>query len=135
MVWSLGVLEGVNSILINSSYQSSNDLHIQDWPKVTSIYCIQNPYHLGEDIDVVGIKNHHVRKIKAYNMEECQRMVTLILLSASILNYHFLYVLCSHIEKKALKLFLKLCHHSLKKFLSYGRLHILHFYITAIYML
>jgi hypothetical protein len=56
MVWSLGVLEGVNSILINSSYQSSNDLHIQDWPKVTSIYCIQNPYHLGEDIDVVGIE-------------------------------------------------------------------------------
>jgi hypothetical protein len=56
MVWSLVVLEGVNSIPINSSYQSSNDLHIQDWPKVTSIYCIQNTYHLGKDIDVVGIE-------------------------------------------------------------------------------
>jgi hypothetical protein len=31
-------------------------------------------------------------------MEESQRMVTSMLLSASILNYHFLGVLCSHIE-------------------------------------
>jgi hypothetical protein len=29
----------------------------------------------------------------------------------------------------------KLCHHSLKKFLSYGRLYIHHFYTMAIYML
>jgi hypothetical protein len=36
-----------------------------------------------------------VAKIKVYNMEESQRMVTL---SASILNYHFLCVLCSHID-------------------------------------
>jgi hypothetical protein len=38
------------------STQASNDLHIQDLPKVTSIYYIQNPYHLGKDIDAVGIK-------------------------------------------------------------------------------
>jgi hypothetical protein len=65
-----------------------------------------------------------MRKIKAYNMEESQRMVTFMLLSASILNYHFLCVLCSHIEKEALQMSFKLCHDSLKKFLSYGRLHI-----------
>jgi hypothetical protein len=35
-------------------------------------------------------------------MEESQRMVTSMLLSASILNYHFLCVLCSHIDKEAL---------------------------------
>jgi hypothetical protein len=34
-------------------------------------------------------------------MEESQRMVTIMLLSASILNYHFLCVLCSHIEKES----------------------------------
>ena len=56
MVWSHGALEGVNLILINSSYQSSNGLHIQDCPKVTSIYCILNSYHLEEVIDVVGNK-------------------------------------------------------------------------------
>jgi hypothetical protein len=39
-------------------------------------------------------------------MEESQRMVTIMPLSASILNYHFLCVLCSHIEKKALQMFL-----------------------------
>jgi hypothetical protein len=44
------------------------------------------------------VKRYHVRKIKAYNMEESQSMVTSMLLSASILNYHFLCVLCSHIE-------------------------------------
>jgi hypothetical protein len=68
-------------------------------------------------------------------MEECQRMVTLMLLSASILNYHFLCVLCSHIEKSSTYDVFKLCHHSLKKFLSYGRLCIHHFYIMTIYML
>jgi hypothetical protein len=44
-------------------------------------------------------------------------------------------VLCSHIEKEALQMSLKLCHLSLKKFLSYGRLHIHHLYTMAIYML
>ena len=34
-------------------------------------------------------------------MEESQRMVIFMLLSASILNYHFLCVLCSHIEKES----------------------------------
>jgi hypothetical protein len=68
-------------------------------------------------------------------MEESQRMVTLMLLSASILNYHFSCVLCSHIEKEALQMSLKFCHHSLKKFLSYGRLHTHHFYTMEIYML
>jgi hypothetical protein len=62
-------------------------------------------------------------------------MVTFMLLSASILNYHFLCVLCSHIEKVSTPNILKLCHHSLKKFLPYGRLHIHHFYTMAIYML
>jgi hypothetical protein len=71
-------------------------------------------------------------KIKTYNMEESQRMVTLMSLSESIFNYHFSCVLCSHIEKEALKNIVKLCHHS---FLSYGRLHIHHFYIMTIYML
>jgi hypothetical protein len=32
-------------------------------------------------------------------------------------------------------MFLKLCHHSLKKFLSYGRLCIHHCYIMTIYIL
>jgi hypothetical protein len=72
-----------------------------------------------------------MQKIKAYNMEQSQRMVTFMLLSASIFNYHFPCVLCSHIEKKALKNIVKLCHHSS---LSYGRLHIHHFYNMAIYM-
>jgi hypothetical protein len=68
-------------------------------------------------------------------MEESQRMVTIMLLSASILNNHFLCVLCSHIEKESTSNVFKLCHHSLKKFLSYGRLYIHHFYTMAIYML
>jgi hypothetical protein len=67
-------------------------------------------------------------------MEESQRMVTFMLLSASILNYHFLCVLCSHIEKGSTPNVFKLCHHSLKKFLTYGRLHIYHFYTMTIYM-
>jgi hypothetical protein len=47
-------------------------------------------------------------------------MVTIMFLSASILNYHFLCVLCSHIEKESTSnVFFKLCHHSLKKFLSH----------------
>jgi hypothetical protein len=62
-------------------------------------------------------------------------MVTLMLLNASILNYHFLCILCSHIEKGSTSNVCKLCHHSLKKFLSYGRLHIHHFYTMAIYVL
>jgi hypothetical protein len=62
-------------------------------------------------------------------------MVTFMLLSASILNYHFLCALYSHIEKGSTPNVFKLYHHSLKKFLSYGRLHILHFYTMAIYML
>jgi hypothetical protein len=53
-----------------------------------------------EDIDVVGNKELILcRKVKTYNMEESQRMVIFMLLSASILEYHFLCVLCSHIEK------------------------------------
>jgi hypothetical protein len=56
-----------------------------------------------------------VWKIKAYNMEESQRMVTLMSLSASIFNYHLSCVLCSHIEKEVLKNIVKLCHHSLEK--------------------
>jgi hypothetical protein len=61
-------------------------------------------------------------------------MVTFMFLSASILNYHFLCVLCSHIEKESTLNIFKICHHSLKKFLSYGRLHIYHFYSMAIYI-
>jgi hypothetical protein len=61
-------------------------------------------------------------------------MVTFMLLSASILTYHFLCVLCSHIEKGSTSIVLELYHHPLKKFLSYGRLHIHHFYTMAIYM-
>jgi hypothetical protein len=56
-------------------------------------------------------------------------------LSASILNYYFSCVLCSHIEKESTSNIFKLCHHSLKKFLSCGRLYIHHFYIMAIYMI
>ena len=66
------------------------------------------------------IKNHHVRNIKAYNMEESQGMVTFIFLSAIILICHVSCVVTQ--KQKALKDVLKLCHHSLKKFLSYGRL-------------
>jgi hypothetical protein len=68
-------------------------------------------------------------------MEESQWIVTFMLLSASTLNYHFLCVLCSHIEKESTSNVFKLCHHSLKKFLSYGRLYIHLFYTMAIYML
>jgi hypothetical protein len=68
-------------------------------------------------------------------MEESQRIVTFMLLSARILNYHFLCALCSHIEKGSTLNVCKLCHHSLKKFLSYGRLHFHHFYTMAIYTL
>jgi hypothetical protein len=63
-----------------------------------SNYYVLNSYHLGESIDVVGNKELILcRKVKAYNMEESQRMVTIMLLSASILNYYFSCVLCSHI--------------------------------------
>jgi hypothetical protein len=48
---ALGVLERVNSILINSSYQSSMIYISKIDPKL-----FQNSYHLGEDIDVVGNK-------------------------------------------------------------------------------
>jgi hypothetical protein len=44
-----------NSIHINSSYQSYNDLYLQDWPKVILSYYIYL-YHLEQDIEVVGIK-------------------------------------------------------------------------------
>jgi hypothetical protein len=54
-------------------------------------------------------------KIKAYNMKESQRMVTLMSLSASIFNYHFPCVLCSHIKNESLKNVFKLCHHPLEK--------------------
>jgi hypothetical protein len=75
-------------------------------------------------------------KIKAYNMEESQRMVTPMSISAIIFNYHFSCVLCSHIEKgEHLKMLLNYVTILLRKFLSYGRLHIYHFYIMAIYML
>jgi hypothetical protein len=105
-------------------------------PKLFWIVISKNSYHLGEDIDVVENKELILcRKVKAYNMEESQRMVTIMFLSANILNYHFLCVLCSHIEKENTSNVLKICHHSLKKFLSYGRLYIHHFYIMAIYML
>jgi hypothetical protein len=80
-----------------------------------------------------------VWKIKGYNIEERQRMVTLMSLSASIFNYHFSCVLCSHIEKEALKNVVKLCHRSLEKvpliwyiafspLLCYGNLHALNSY-------
>jgi hypothetical protein len=53
-----------------------------------------------EDIDVVGNKELILyRKVKTYNMVESQRMVTIMLSNANILNYHFLCVLCSLIEK------------------------------------
>jgi hypothetical protein len=62
-------------------------------------------------------------------------MVTIMLLSARILKHHFLCVLCSHVEKESTSNVFYLSHHSLKKFLSYGRLHIHHVYTIAIYML
>jgi RIO-like serine/threonine protein kinase len=43
-----------NSYLLKLSI--FNDLYIQDWPKVISIYYGKNSYHLGKDIDVVGNK-------------------------------------------------------------------------------
>jgi hypothetical protein len=65
----------------------------------SSNHYVLNSYHLEEDINVVGNKELScAKKIKAYNMAESQRMVTSMPLSASILNYHFLCVLCSHIE-------------------------------------
>ena len=87
MVWTFGVLEGVNSILINSSYQSSNDLHIQDWPKVTSIYCIQNPYHLGEDIDVVGIKELSCAEFQSLQHGGKSRDGNIYILKCNYLNF------------------------------------------------
>jgi hypothetical protein len=52
-------------------------------------------------------------------------MVTIMFLSASISTYHFLCVLSSHIGKESTLNVFMLCHHSLKKFLSYGRLYII----------
>jgi hypothetical protein len=87
--------------LFNSSYQSSMT-YIQDWPKVIFELLYLKLISSPEDTNVVGNKELiPCRKIKAYNMEESQRMVTIILLSANILNYHFLCVLCSHIEKES----------------------------------
>jgi hypothetical protein len=62
-------------------------------------------------------------------------MVTLMSLSASIFNYHFSCVLSSHIEKmKYLRILLNYVTIFWRKILSYGRLHIRHFYIVTIYM-
>jgi hypothetical protein len=95
---------------------------------------VLNSYHLKEDIDVVGNKkNYHAWKIKAYNIEESQRMVTSMHLSASILNYHLLCVVTQNCV--ALQMSSNLYYHSLKNFLSYGRLHTHHFHTMAIYML
>jgi hypothetical protein len=96
MVWTFGVLEGVNSILINSSYQSSNDLHIQDWPKVTSIYRIQNSYHLGKDINVVGNKESSCAEYQSLQHEGKPRDGNIYILKCNYLNLSC--VLCSHIE-------------------------------------
>jgi hypothetical protein len=135
MIWSFGVLERVNSNSINSSYQSSM-IYIHDWPQVISNYYILNSYHLeGRYWCCRKQRSIMCRKIKTYNMEESQRMVTIIFSSASILDYHFLCVLCSHIEKESTSNVFKLCHHSLKKFLLYGRLSIHLFYNMTIYML
>jgi hypothetical protein len=55
MIWSFGVLEGVNSIFINSSYQSSMIYISKIDPK---LFWIMSKTHIisGEDIDVVGNK-------------------------------------------------------------------------------
>jgi hypothetical protein len=45
MIWSLGVLERVNLIFFNSSYQSPI-IYTQDWSQVISNYYILNSYHL-----------------------------------------------------------------------------------------
>jgi hypothetical protein len=56
----------------------------------------------GKGIDVVGNKElSYAEKIKTYNMEESQRMVTFMSFSARILEHHFSCVLCSHIEKES----------------------------------
>jgi hypothetical protein len=56
MVWTFGVLEGVNSILINSSYQSSNDLHIQRLTQGYFNLLYSKLISSREDINVVGNK-------------------------------------------------------------------------------
>jgi hypothetical protein len=55
MVWSFGMLERVNSIFINSSYQSLM-IYIQDWPEVILNCYILDSYHLEGNVDVVGNK-------------------------------------------------------------------------------
>jgi hypothetical protein len=56
-----------------------NDLYPWLTRGYSSNYYVLNPYHLEEDIDVVGNEEISYAKIKAYNMEESQRMVTLII--------------------------------------------------------
>jgi hypothetical protein len=100
---ALGCLR--ESIPINSSYQSTMIYISKIDPRLFQII-ISKLISSREDINVVGNKELILcRKVKTYNMEESQRMVTIMLLS--IINYHFLCVLCSHLEKKkALKMFL-----------------------------
>jgi hypothetical protein len=129
---ALGCLK--ESIQFKSSCQSTM-IHISKFDPRLFQNIMSKIISSREYIDVVGNKELILcQKVKTYNIEESQRIVTIMLLSANVLNYHFLYVLCSYIEKDAFKMFLKLCHHSLKIFLPYGRLYIHHSYSMAIYM-
>jgi hypothetical protein len=62
---------------------------------------ILNSYHLEESVDVVGNKkNHPMPKSQGLQLGGMSKDGNIYAFkSASILEYHFLCVLCSHIEK------------------------------------
>jgi hypothetical protein len=97
---------------IQSSLTQAINLQWSTYPRLTQGYfkllCLKLISSL-EDIDVVGNKELiPCRKAKTYNMEESQRMVTIMFSSASISIYHFLCVSCSHIEKGSTQNVLKI---------------------------
>ena len=59
-------------------------------------HVIQNPYHLGEDIDVVGIKELSCAELQGLQHGGKSRDGNIYILKCNYLNSS--YVLCSHIE-------------------------------------
>jgi hypothetical protein len=94
---SLGCLRKFFQFL--STQAIFNDLYTWLTQDYFSNCYVLNSYHLEEVIDVVGSEEILYAKIQGLQHGEKPKDGNTYLLSASILEYHFLCVLCSHIEK------------------------------------
>jgi hypothetical protein len=104
MIWNFGCLRESSQFTLTQAI----NLQWSTYPRLTQGYFKLSCLKLissRKDIDVVGNKELiPCQKGKTYNMEESQRMVTIMFSNASISSYHFLCDLCSYIEKEALKI-------------------------------